>query len=223
MNSAIPPVILTTAYLAPVAYYACLYAAPFVIEERADHFLKQTYRNRAVIAAPDGPQTLTIPILRPGQARSKTPTRDIEISPHGRWQHLHWAALRTAYEASPYFDYLADEFRQIYERPCRFLVDFNEALQAVVLDALGLTPDVRPTAQYVDPAAHPDWLDLRETLQPKHAQLESFGFTPRPYYQVFASRHGFLPNLSIVDLLFNLGPESRLVLRDSLDVTKTYR
>lgn len=226
--------LLSSAYLAPVHYYTKLYSGFPIIEERCDHYIKQTYRNRCIIAASDGPLALTIPVEgRPKSegGTSKTPMRDIRISDHGRWRDLHWYALVSAYENSPYFEFYADDFEEIYRRPCTFLVDFNAALQQLVLHLLNLRPDLRINAdRYIDVAAlaedlppdsslaplPPPLVDLRERIRPKIDAAFDAEFRPAPYYQVFAARHGFLPNLSIVDLLFNMGPESRLVLRQSL-------
>lgn len=207
------PVILTSAYLAPVQYYTKLYAAPCVYEERHDHYVKQTYRNRTVIAGPSGPLALTIPVEHDGT--TKPATCDIRISDHGNWRHLHWTALVSAYENSPYFYYYADEFRTFYEKKYKYLVDFNDALRAKICALLDLAPAVRPTTAYADAAAL-GATDLRETIRPKVDFSSDAAFTPAPYYQVFAHRYGFLPNLSMADLLFNMGPESRLVLRRSI-------
>ena len=203
-------VILSSAYLAPVQYFSKLYAASAVVEERAEHYVKQTYRNRCVIAAPSGPQALTIPTERTG---AKTLMRDVRISEHGNWRHLHWHALTTAYEASPFFEYYADDFRPFYERPShKYLCEFNADMRDMVLELLDLHPQISLTEHYADAEAL-GLADLREAIRPKHP-AEDEHFVAKPYYQVFASRHGFLPNLSIVDLLFNMGPETRLVLRD---------
>lgn len=206
------PVILTSAYLAPVHYYTKLYAAPAVIEERCEHYVKQTYRNRCVIAGPDGPLALTLPIEHGGH---RPATRDIRLSDHGNWRHLHWNALCSAYEGSPFFEYYADDFRPFYERRFEFLVDFNEALSATVCSLLDLHPRITPTEAYLtEVPAGTD--DFRETIRPKVPYTDDPAFHPQPYFQVFRQRTGFLPNLSIVDLLFNMGPETRLVLRDSI-------
>lgn len=206
------PVILTSAYLAPVQYFTKLYAAPYIVEERAEHYVKQTYRNRCLIAGPSGALALTLPVEHNYSCRPAT--RDIRLSEHGNWRHLHRTALVSAYENSPFFEYYADDILPFYDRPFRFLVDFNEALQRIVCDLLDLHPDVRPTAAYAIPGPGED--DLRETIRPKADTGGDPGFRPAPYYQVFADRTGFLPNLSIADLLFNMGPESRIVLRRSI-------
>ena len=207
-------VLLTSAYLPPVHYFTKLYAAPHIYMECYDHFVKQTYRNRCVIAGPDGPLTLTLPVEH-GDKAVRPCTRDIRLSSHGNWPHLHRTALRSAYEGSPYFEYYADDLLPLYDRSWSFLVDFNEALTEVLLGLLDLHPDIRPTSAYADAVAlGAD--DFRETIRPKIPFTDDPAFTPKPYYQIFSARTGFLPNLSMVDLLFNMGPESRLVLRDSI-------
>lgn len=208
-------VLLTPAYLAPVQYYTKLYAYDRIIEERCGHYVKQTYRNRCMIASPAGPQALTIPVEHTGG--QKTALRDIRISDHGNWRHLHWTALVTAYDGSPFFEYYEDDFRPFYERRYAYLVDFNAALQEKVLELLDLSPHIEPTTRYADPSEAD--ADLRETITPKAAPEADPLFRPAAYYQVFSHRHGFLPNLSIADLLFNMGPETRLVLRDSCATT----
>ncbi len=207
------PVILSSAYLAPVQYFTKLYAAPYAIEERHDHYVKQTYRNRCLIATPTGPLALTIPVERTGG--DKTLMRDIRISDHGNWRHLHWNALVSAYEGSPFFEYYADDFRPFYEQRFTFLADFNAALRETVCSLLDLTPDVRPSASYVD-EAQTEATDFRDLIHPKVPFASDAEFSPVSYYQVFSARTGFLPNLSILDLLFNMGNESRIVLRRSV-------
>ena len=207
-----PTIVLPSAYLAPVQYYARLYAHPQALVEVYDHYLKQTYRNRCMVAGPNGVQALTVPIVKPD--RVKTPLCDIRISDHGNWQHLHWNALLSNYERSPFFDYYADELRPFFEKKFDFLADFNEEIQRVVLTALDLQPQFQRTEQYADLA--PGVPDLRQIISPKVSLDHDPDFRIQPYYQVFAHKHGFLPNLSIVDLLFNMGPEARLVLRKSL-------
>lgn len=203
--------LLPSQYLAPVGAYAYLFAAERVVEDRGEFYIKQTYRNRCYIAGPQGVQSLIVPVDRKGLAHS--PMRDVRISEHGNWRHVHWTALVSAYESSPYFEYYADDFRPLYERPFRYLVDFNEALHRLVCELLSFTPQVSVSDEYV--ADSTGWTDLRQSLSPKLPLASLERFRPVDYYQVFASRLGFLPNLSIVDLLFNLGPESRLILRKS--------
>ena len=98
-----PACLLSSAYLAPVQYYAKLYAYPEVWMEAHEHYVKQTWRNRCLIASPAGTQALTVPVVKPDSP--KCPVKDIRISDHGNWRHLHWNALETAYGGSPFFAY----------------------------------------------------------------------------------------------------------------------
>jgi hypothetical protein len=204
---------LSSAYLAPVAYYALMYQYNNVRVERYDHYMKQTYRNRCVIAATDGPLALTIPTEKADGP--KCLMRDVRISDHGNWRHVHWNALVAAYRHSPFFEYYADDFRPFYEKKFDYLWDFNEALRAMVCELLDLHPHVLPTTDY-HATLQPGEADYRELIQPKRPTAELHPlYHAQPYYQVFKEKHGFQEELSIVDLLFNMGPEGLIVLRDS--------
>ena len=185
-------VFLPCCYLAPVSHYSAYYRADEVCLEVCDHFVKQTLRNRMWIDSPSGPLALTVPVVR---EEGKTLVRDVRISDHGNWRHRHWQALESSYRQSPFFEYYADDFAPFYAKRWTFLADFNEELMALVTSLLDITKPVARSSAYQG--------DAFQSLPP---------FEARPYYQLFAPRHGFLPDLSIVDLLFNLGPEGVLWL-----------
>lgn len=193
--------LLSQTYFGPVQWYQKLNRYDLVMVERHETFRKQSYRNRCVIATTNGLQSLTVPVSR-GEGR------DVRISDHGNWRHLHWHALTTAYSESPFFEYYADDVRPFFERRWEFLYDFNMEACRVVCDLLDIHPVIIPTECYV---AHEDVADgvtdFREVIDPKHPQADD-GFVARRYYQVYEQKHAFLPNLSILDLLFNMGPES---------------
>lgn len=201
-------VYLSTTYLGPIQQYGKLYRFPEVYMETMENYIKQSYRNRCTIAGANGPLSLSIPIIKPDTL--KCLTRDIRISDHGNWRHLHWNALVSAYNMSPFFEYYEDDFAPFYQRKYEFLFDFNEELRVLLCDLLDIQPVVHYTDQYESEVPN----DFRETIRPRHPGMDP-SFEPQPYYQVFREKHGFLPNLSIVDLLFNMGPESLLVLRAS--------
>ena len=186
-------VYISTTYLGPVQQYCKLFQYPEIHLETAENYLKQTFRNRCTIAAANGPLALSVPIVKPDTL--KCPTKDIRISDHGNWRHLHWNALVSAY----------------YEKKYEFLFDYNEELRQLICRLLDLHPNVIYTEEYQPEVPN----DFREIIRPKH-EGEDPSFSPKPYYQVFQDKHGFLPNMSIVDLLFNMGPEGLLVLRDSI-------
>ena len=206
-------ILLSSAYLAPVEYYTKLYAADRVLVERYDHYMKQTYRNRCVIVGANGTLALTIPTEKDDHL--KVLMKDVRISDHGNWRHVHWNALESAYRNSPFFEYYADDFRCFYEKKYPFLWDFNQALCEVVCSLIDLHPKIEGTTDYQTELSD-GVADFRQLIHPKIDYKEADpSFHPLPYYQVFKEKFGFIPNLSIVDLLFNMGPESLLVLRDS--------
>ena len=141
--------------------------------------------------------------------------RDIRISDHGNWRHLHWNAIESAYNHTPFFEYYKDDFRPFYEKKYEFLADFNEELCHLVCSLIDIQPAQKRTSEYKTRITS-DEADFRERIHPKKDfRTEDPDFFPQPYYQVFQERLGFLPNLSIIDLLFNMGPESLLVLQQS--------
>ena len=140
---------------------------------------------------------------------------DIRISDHGNWRHLHWNAIESAYNHTPFFEYYKDDFRPFYEKKYEFLADFNEELCHLVCSLIDIQPVMERTSEYKTGFA-PGEADFRERIHPKKDfSLEDPDFSPQSYYQVFQERLGFLPTLSIIDLLFNMGPESLLVLQQS--------
>ena len=195
--------ILSSAYFPPVQWMQKLHRYAHVYIERSDNFCKQTYRNRCLIATANGVQALTVPIEKYDGA--KCPMRDIRISDHGEWRHLHWNAIVSAYGESPFFDYYADDLRPFFERKWEFLFDFNMEITMKLCELLDVRPDISLTDSYLD-AAKASADDFRDAIRPKHP-LPDPSFNPRPYYQVYARRHGFQPNMSALDLLCNEGPE----------------
>ena len=201
---------LSTAYLAPLQYYSKLAGFDRIRIETEENYPRQTFRNRCHIAAANGIQTLTVPVAKP--ATPKCPTRDIRISEHGRWRQRHWRALVAAYNKSPFFEYYADDFRPFYfgEAPCKYLVEYNEALQAMICGLLDIHPAVAHTERY---ERHADNY-FRTAIDARHPQPDP-SLISHPYYQVFRHKHGFIPNLSIVDALFNIGPDAKTLLQKS--------
>ncbi len=206
-------VFFTSAYLAPVQYYSKLVHYSDVFIETHDNYIKQTYRTRCDIAGANGRLTLSIPVDKGNML--KCLTKDIRISYAENWQRIHWRSIESAYRTSSFFDYYEDDFRPFYEKKFNFLFDFNEQLRELVLSLLDLDINTKYTDKYEVNLLENE-IDLREKIHPKKDFLtEDPHFKPTAYYQVFEQKNGFLPNLSIIDLLFNMGNETRIVLRNS--------
>ena len=193
--------LLSTTYFGPVQWYQKLHRSEEVQIEQWESFQKQTYRNRCLIATTQGIQALTVPVERNNVQYIK----DIRISDHGNWRHLHWNALVSAYGESPFFEYYQDDIRPFFEKRWEFLFDFNEAIREKMCELLDIQPKVFFSLEFKQSTINKN-IDYREGIQPKHP-MEDPDFEPKPYYQVYAAKHGFLPNLSVLDLLFNMGPE----------------
>lgn len=197
-------VILSSTYFGPVQWYQKLNRYHDVSVECFDNFMKQTYRNRCIIATTGGTLSLTVPTERGENA--KTLMRDIRISDHGNWRHLHWNALVSAYGESAFFEYYADDLHPFFEKRWDFLYDFNMEITSMMCQLLDIHPSIHPTSSYEkSPDDGAD--DFREAINPKHPLPDS-DFVPKRYYQVYQQKYGFQPNLSILDLLFNQGNES---------------
>lgn len=195
-------------YLAPVPLYTKLYRGTALVIDAKAPFIKQTFRSRALIATENGTQSLNIPVIHDG---GRTAMRDVRISEHGNWRHQHWNAIVSAYRKSPFFDYYADDFAHFYEERDGFLLDFNLRLHNVICELLALDREIEIIAEGdIDTA---DACDMRHIAEPK--AMKALTEQPKQYYQVFARRNGFIPDLSILDLLFNMGQEGLIILRDS--------
>ena len=196
--------LLSTAYLAPVEYYVVLANSERILLEQHEYYQKQSYRNRCRIATANGIMDLSIPVDSAG----KTPIRDLRISDHNNWQTHHWRSIETAYNSSPFFEYYADDFRPFFEKKWLFLWDFNLALFNKTLELLDIETKIELTEQY-KPETSDNFLDLRAAIHPK----KEISLLLKPYYQVFETKFGFMPNMSIIDLLFNMANEAQLILK----------
>lgn len=194
--------LLSTAYLPPIEYILkCMQG--HVTLEVCEHYIKQTYRNRALIATANGIQALSIPIVH---ISSKTPILDVRIDYAMPWHRLHWKALDTAYNGSPYFLYFQDYFRPFYEKKYEFLFDFNLELTQVILKLFGHDFQPMRTNEFIaDYTQNEEIEDLRSIIHPKRCHEAGYPFPHPSYTQIFEDRLGFVPNLSIVDYLFNEG------------------
>lgn len=203
------PIFLSTAYLPPIQYFTKLLHPHGVVLEGAENFVKQSYRNRCHIAGPEGLQPLTVPVEK--SPSPKSPIRDIRISDHGNWRHLHLNALISSYGSAPFFDYYITDLEPFYTHKYTFLWEFNLDLLSLCLEWLDIAPLIMFSFEYTEEPPN----DYRYTIRPKQAP-EDEHFIPTPYYQTFARKYGFMPHLSIVDLIFHEGPAAILTLQRSI-------
>ena len=197
--------VLSCAYLPPISWFVSLLTDEPIFIEQYENYPKQTIRNRCTIDSPNGPLHLSIPIDKSTFIEGKCLIKDVRISTHSDWQHQHWYALETSYFNSPFFEYLQDDFRPLYEKKWNFLMDFNEVLIQKCCETLDIQPNISRTNSYKGITQSP-------TLNPQPSTLNS-KLSTLNYYQVFQQKHGFLPDLSIIDLIFNMGNESLLFLK----------
>ena len=197
-------ILLSAAYLAPVEYYTILANSKEILLEGHEYYQKQTYRSRCKISTANGTMDLSIPVDKSG----KQLIRDIRISAHNDWQTHHWRSIESAYSSSPFFEYYSDDIQPFFEKKWVFLWDFNLEIQQVICNLLEITPNIAITDTYKMSAT--GILDLRDRIHPKKNSLIEIV----PYYQVFEQKYGFIANLSILDLLFNMGNEAQLIIKN---------
>jgi len=196
----------------PVHYFARLAGEQRITLEGFDSYIKQSYRNRCRILGANGVMSLSIPVVR--KKGEKTLYRDVGIDYTQPWAQVHWKSIVSAYAVSPFFEYVQDELEPFYKKRFTFLMDLNMKLLEKTLYLLNLDISMECSEDFAElsgPKDHRSYLPMK-----KGAMEADPDFRILPYHQVFMDRHGFQPNLSILDLLFNMGPESSGILRQSL-------
>lgn len=204
-------ILLSTAYFAPIQYFSKLAVYPEIAIEQHENFIKQTYRNRMVILGANGPISLIVPVEK-GRGKKIT-IKDLRIAYDEDWQRNHWRTIFSAYNSSPFFEYYADEIEPFFRKKYDFLFDYNQQITETLLEILDIRAEVKLTGDFEKVPGY--YLNFREQISPKtHRNAEDPNFTDQPYTQVFSEKFGFIPNLSILDLLFNEGPSAHHVLMD---------
>lgn len=183
---------LPTAYLPPLSWCAAFWNSDTLVLEACETYQKGSWRNRCRIAGPNGVQLLSIP-LEKGK-NNKMPVREVRIACGEPWQRQHWRSITTAYGNAPYFEHYADDLRPFYHKNFEFLFDFNLNLLEMVCRKMDWQGDIAPSAQF-----------LPEPLPPEGEAIR--------YPQVFEEKHGFIPDLSVLDLLFCCGKQGGEILK----------
>lgn len=194
-------VLLHPTYFPNIATFSAMAQAKSVSFEMQDNYVKQTYRNRCYIYGANGKLALNIPVIFTQKNRQKY--RDVKIFNNENWQSQHWKSLLSAYRTSPFFEFYEDELQPLFEKKATFLLDFNLNCFETMCDCLQIEIEPKHTEVY-QPELEGNISDLRHLVNAKKEP----SFNMQPYTQVFDTKHGFLPNLSILDLLFNEGPNA---------------
>lgn len=199
-------------YGCPIVQYAAIVQGENLLFEAKDNYQKQTYRNRIKIATSSGILQLTIPIIHNKKSRERQQSFKVCIENKFNWQRDHWRSLKVAYQTSPYFEYYEDTFEPLYHTTYDTLIDFLLALHKVIMECLQFENDYKFTASFEKKPK--DVVDFRDlTLAKKDPNI----VFPE-YHQLFREKHGYLANLSVLDLLFNEGPNAITYL-ENIDLT----
>ena len=196
--------VLSTAYFAPVQYYSLLLSEGDVFIERHENYIKQSYRNRCTIYSANGLLSIVVPVAK--SEKAKISVSEIEISYDMNWQKQHFKAIESAYGRSPFYEYYIDDLMIFFNRRYRYLYEFNMEILRSVCNLMNTPFRAHESDAYIN-AADRGIIDMRNLIHPKIIP-ENIDKMPH-YTQVFANKHGFKANLSILDLLFNTGPEAK--------------
>lgn len=193
-------ILIHPTYFPSIAHFVAITKAMDVMFEVDDNFLKQTYRNRAYIYGANGKLALNVPVIHTQKNRQKY--RDVKIFNETNWQDLHWKSLLSAYRTSPFFEYYEDELLPLFNLKADFILDYNLKCIDVICECLQLDLQISKSDVYQKTVENTS--DYRFLVHAKKEHEYKFD----EYTQVFNSKHGFIPNLSILDLLFNEGPNA---------------
>lgn len=201
-------ILLHPAYFPSIEQMAQIAHAEKVVWEVEDNYQKQTYRNRAYIAHSNGKLLLNIPIKH-SKDGIRQKTKAIKVENDFPWQEHHWKSLQSAYRTSPFFEYYEDDLEHLFLEPTEYLMAHNLKIFEVLCDLIGMEIDSSKSSSF---EREPEIKDLRFLINAKRKSE----FTTEPYTQVLEANHGFLPNLSVLDLLFNEGPNTLNYLESSV-------
>lgn len=193
-------ILIHPTYLPTIAHFIAIAKAEYVVWEMEDSFVKQTYRNRAYIYGANGKLLLNIPVIHSQKNRQNY--KNVKVFNGEKWQIQHWKSLESAYRTSPFFEFYEDELKPLFFEETDTLLAFNLKCFKVICDCLQLEVETSITSTFEKNAN--GILDLRYLVNAKDNTLQHV----KPYTQVFENKHGFIPNLSILDVLCNEGPNA---------------
>ena len=200
-------ILLSTAYLPPIKYFALLAQHSSSIVEVKESYPKQTYRNRCAVLGANGKLNLSIPVKKINGNNSKT--EEIEIINTSNWYLNHWRTITSAYSNSPYFLYYKDDLEKYFHGDFSNLIKLNTAITKELLTIIGINHEIKFSDEFKTPGNNK--LDFRYSISPK---INTSNNEFDKYIQVFSNKFGFMANLSIIDLLFNLGPDTHSYLKN---------
>ncbi|MFA5851011.1 MAG: WbqC family protein [Bacteroidales bacterium] len=193
---------LTTAYLPPIEYVRLISKSDFTLIEKFEKYQKQSYRSRCHIYSANGILPLIIPVSR--ENGHSVNISEIKIDYTKKWQKQHWRAIVSAYKNSPFFEYYQDDIVPFYIEEEELLFNFNSKVLKTILNLIGVDYNLGTTDSFQNTYLNGDF---RELIHPKRETTLMKNENGR-YHQVFAHKHGFIQNLSVLDLLFNEGPDA---------------
>lgn len=195
-------ILISSAYFPPVSYLEAIVNSKSVVIEQYENYRKQTYRNRCRIYAANGILALSVPVEL--ATNKKILLKDVRVDYREAWQKQHFKSIESAYRNSPFYDYLIDDFMPFFTREIPFLLDLNMGILYAILDMIQLNKELKISSEFEHQPSNK--IDLRNFYSPKK---EDFSLTEnKEYPQVFSDKFGFMPDLSSLDLIFNLGPET---------------
>jgi hypothetical protein len=203
-------ILIESQYFPSVAYFVAIYNAKEVWIENYELFEKRSFRNRCTIQTSNGSLDLTVPVYG---ANKKNLTQKLQIDMHEKWVNNHWRAIQSAYGKSPFFDFYAQGFNEILFSKETNLFNLNQKLLTNCLSCLQIDTKIGLTTLY-EKKPEPHIIDLRSRIHPRKPLSALNWFNAKPYQQIFGNN--FVPNLSVLDLLFCSGPESLMVLKQSI-------
>nr|WP_320118728.1 WbqC family protein [uncultured Marinifilum sp.] len=207
--------LLASSYFAPIQYYCKLIQYNKVLIEQWENYSKQSYRNRCNIYGANGILALSVPVIK--ASNRKIFTKDVKISYDTNWQKLHLKGIEAAYKSSPFYEYYIDDLERFFTQKWEYLLEFNMEIQAEICSLLEIEANIELTTDFIQNETN-NIIDYRDSIHPKISKNKADStFNAKPYTQVFGDKYGFQSNLSILDVLFNLGPDGLSYLESCLE------